>query len=85
MIPEVAPAEAVIFLRLPPSPHRSGNAFWLSETGDPEEMARTLFALLRQLDKAGYRRIHCELPEATAGGLELALRDRILRASTSAE
>jgi L-threonylcarbamoyladenylate synthase len=84
-IPEVAPTEAVVFLQAPSNPHRSGNAFWLSENGDPEEMARTLFALLRQLDKAGYRRIHCELPEATAGGLQMALRDRILRASASAE
>ena len=41
--------------------------------------SRRLFAALRELDAAGFRRIHAELPRA--GGLGDALRDRLGRAA----
>jgi hypothetical protein len=42
--------------------------------------ARRLFAVLRELDDAGYRRIHAERPAGS--GLAEALRDRLSRAAS---
>jgi L-threonylcarbamoyladenylate synthase len=70
---------ARICLRRPP--HDAPHVFWLSETGDPGEAARRLFALLRELDEAGYARIECErVPER---GLGVAINDRLRRAATT--
>jgi len=52
----------------------------LSETGAEAEIARHLFARLRELDDSGWRRLHAELPAGTEG-LVPAIRDRLLRAA----
>ncbi|MGE9294451.1 MAG: L-threonylcarbamoyladenylate synthase [Puniceicoccales bacterium] len=53
--------------------------YWFSETGDPEDIARTLFAMLRKLDTLEHSRIYIELPPAN--GIGLALIDRLTRAA----
>lgn len=53
--------------------------FYLSETGDPAEAARALFALLRQLDRLGLEVIVAELAEES--GVGVALNDRLRRAA----
>ncbi len=65
----------------PPQP----NSFWLSENGDPEEIARNLFDLLRKLDTdSRYRTIRVEFPSSSEGILR-AVRDRLSRAAISPE
>lgn len=49
---------------------------------DQEELARRLFAGLRWLDREGASVILCPLPPS--GGIALAIRDRLLKASKSA-
>ena len=78
-IPERQAQEALLFLKRPASAG-SRSVYWLSENGDPAEIGRSLFSLLRQLDRSGYNCIHCQLPEAKEG-LLLAVRDRLLRAA----
>jgi L-threonylcarbamoyladenylate synthase len=56
------------------------NVFWLDAKGDLARASRRLFAALRELDEAGFRRIHVERP--TGGGLAEALADRLQRASS---
>ncbi len=73
------PADAWLFVskpagRLPP------NVFWLDPRGNLRRAARRLFAALRELDDAGYGRIHAERP--AGAGLAEALRDRLDRASS---
>ncbi len=53
--------------------------FLLSESGDPAEAARALFALLRQLDRRGLDLIMAEL--ADESGVGVALNDRLRRAA----
>jgi L-threonylcarbamoyladenylate synthase len=52
---------------------------WLSEGGDVAEAGRRLYAVLRELDRAGFTAIHCEL--APPAGLGAALNDRLRRAA----
>lgn len=63
---------------LPPGVSRR-DAFWLSEQGKPEQAARRLFGLLRQLDRAGYARIVAEV--APPSLLADAINDRLKRAA----
>jgi L-threonylcarbamoyladenylate synthase len=56
------------------------NVFWLDAQGDLARASRRLFAALRELDEAGYRRIHVERP--AGGGLAEALADRLQRAAS---
>lgn len=69
--------EAFVFLQPPRS--RGRNIFWLDPKGDLRGVARRLFATLRKLDRAGFRRIHVEL--ATGDGLATAINDRLQRAA----
>lgn len=76
------PDEAWLFISRPvagaarrPAP----NVFWLDEAGDLRRAARRLFAMLRRLDEAGFRRIHVERPRGP--GIAEALGDRLARAS----
>jgi L-threonylcarbamoyladenylate synthase len=75
--------DARIFLQrpdnLPVSP--VSPTYWFSEDGSMEEIARTLFDLLRQLDNKGYGSIHCELPPSGKPGIARAIRDRLARAA----
>jgi L-threonylcarbamoyladenylate synthase len=78
------PREAWLFIsrprgaKAPGSPR--GNVFWLDPTGDLGRASRRLFAVLRELDEGGFRRIHVERPSGR--GLGEALADRLVRASS---
>ncbi|HXQ80272.1 MAG TPA: L-threonylcarbamoyladenylate synthase [Opitutaceae bacterium] len=75
-------ADAWLFIARPPgaAPGRRANVFWLDARGDLRRAARRLFATLRRLDGAGFRRIHVERP--AGAGLAEALSDRLVRASS---
>jgi L-threonylcarbamoyladenylate synthase len=73
-----APREAWLFRARPPG-RPAANVFWLDESGDPRRSARRLFAALREIDSAGFRRIHVERPRSS--GIGEALLDRLVRAS----
>lgn len=78
--PEIPPAHAALLLQsrraeLPPG----AEPFYLSESGDPAEAARALFALLRKLDRRGFEVIVAEL--ADESGVGIALNDRLRRAA----
>lgn len=78
----MAGKDAALFLQRP-ADASAGNVFWLSETGEPSEIARSLFAMLRKLDDKGFDQIHVQLPESSAGGVLVAVRDRLMRAASS--
>ena len=69
---------AFLLLRKPANA-RASNIHWLSEKGKLETIASSLFAKLRELDSADYKRIIAE--EAPELGLGLAINDRLRRAS----
>jgi L-threonylcarbamoyladenylate synthase len=79
--PENREGDAVILLKAPATGRPQGDFYWLSENGSPDEIAKNLFALLRQVDRTGYRQIHCEMPAEATDGLLLAIRDRLIRAA----
>lgn len=71
---------AVVHQRRPAQPPGDGaEHFWFSENGDPVEVARTLFALIRHLDTQGFAVILAEA--ARPGGLGDAVNDRLKRAA----
>jgi L-threonylcarbamoyladenylate synthase len=71
-------ADAWLFVSRPAG--RVGrNVFWLDSRGDLRRAARRLFAMLRELDAGGFRRIHVERP--AGAGIGEALRDRLVRAA----
>jgi len=72
------PADAWLFLQRPPGPARR-HLYWFDVAGTAPAIARKLFAMLRQLDHAGYQRIHVELMPGT--GLAEAINDRLRRAA----
>lgn len=53
--------------------------YWFSENGDPADVARSLFALIRHLDTRNYGILHVE--RAPEGGLGDAINDRLKRAA----
>lgn len=75
---EVAPDEALLAFGpdVPPGAMTVRN---LSPTGDLAEAARNLFAMLRELDRSGARRI--AVMPIPAEGLGEAIRDRLRRAA----
>lgn len=56
------------------------HVFWLSEGGELEEVARSLFERLRELDGGQWRRVHVETMRENTG-LGLAINDRLRRAA----
>jgi L-threonylcarbamoyladenylate synthase len=62
-----------------PSPLSGAVVFDWGDWGDPERLARTLFAGLRELDATGVELIVVPLPPA--GGMYDAIRDRLLKAA----
>ena len=70
--------EAWLFIARPVGRIRK-NIFWLDARGDLRGAARRLFAHLRTLDEAGFRRIHTEY--ASGEGLAEAINDRLRRAA----
>ncbi len=73
-----APDEAWLLIA-PAAGVRGANVFVLDRRGDLRKAAGRLFQLLRQLDAAGFRRIHLE--RAQGGGLADAINDRLDRAA----
>lgn len=71
-------SEAWLFLKRPPGPARR-HLYWFDVAGKAPAIAKKLFAMLRQLDHAGYQRIHVELMPGT--GLAEAINDRLRRAA----
>lgn len=71
--------EAWVFIARPPGRLRR-NIHWLDARGDLRGAARRLFAKLRELDEAGFARLHFERA-AGADGLALAINDRLQRAA----
>jgi L-threonylcarbamoyladenylate synthase len=86
LTPEIAarghPSDAWLFISRPHVAAKEGNIFWLDAKGDLRRVARRLFAMLRFLDEAGFRRIHVERP--SGGGIAEALADRLTRAASPA-
>jgi L-threonylcarbamoyladenylate synthase len=78
MVARGGPREAWIFLRRPAG-LRDARVFALDPRGRLPGAARRLFALLRQLDSAGFSALHAEL--APAAGLGAAINDRLRRAA----
>ena len=76
------PREAWVFIAQPPTLPRSRvkNVFCLDPHGDLTHVAHRLFSLLRELDQAGFTRLHLELPPGRAG-LADAINDRLRRAA----
>jgi L-threonylcarbamoyladenylate synthase len=71
--------EAYVFLRKPDH-GRSANCHWFDRRGNLAGVARALFATLRRLDRAGYRRLHIEQVQGQ-DGLAAAINDRLRRAA----
>jgi L-threonylcarbamoyladenylate synthase len=70
-----------IFFRKPAEAKLRGNNWWLSARGSLTEAARRLYAVLREADGRGLRRIEAELAPAAAGTLAEAVNDRLRRAA----
>ena len=66
----------IIFIKRPDE--IKSNYYWLSQDGSPKEAMRSLFALLRALDKVSKYGIYCQNPPP--GDDWLALADRLGRA-----
>lgn len=79
MVPDGSCDQAWVFLARPKR-IRGSNIHWLDSRGDLKGVARRLFALLRELDSAGYSRLNFETP-ATSQGLAAAIVDRLRRAA----
>jgi len=75
-----AAKEAYIHIRRP-SKNITANVFWLDTKGSLRGAARSLFAVLRRVDKLGFARINVEL--ANGVGLAEAINDRLRRAAHS--
>ncbi|HTZ20032.1 MAG TPA: L-threonylcarbamoyladenylate synthase [Opitutaceae bacterium] len=76
-----APSNEAWLLIMKPGQATPPNVHWLDARGNLRGVARRLFSQLRQLDAAGYRRIHVEL--APGGGLAEAINDRLRRAAAA--
>ena len=59
---------------------RGRNVFWLDAKGDLRRAARSLFSMLRKLDRAGFRELHFECPRSEEG-IAAAICDRLQRAA----
>ena len=73
------PREAWVFIAKPPV-LRGKNIHWFDHRGDLPRVAQRLFALLRELDQAGFTCLHIELAPGRAG-LADAINDRLRRAA----
>lgn len=70
---------AILFNQKPLAEPASKHAYWLSEDGDTETVARNLFELIQRLDLQGYTELHIELSADT--GIGKAINDRLRRAA----
>jgi L-threonylcarbamoyladenylate synthase len=74
-----APADEAWLLVAKPAGRCPKNIFWLDARGDLRGAARRLFGMLRQLDGAGFSKIHAETARGT--GPADAINDRLRRAA----
>jgi L-threonylcarbamoyladenylate synthase len=74
-----APADEAWLLLAKPAGKCPKNVSWLDTHGDLRGAARRLFGALRDLDTAGFKKIHAET--ATGTGLAEAINDRLRRAA----
>jgi L-threonylcarbamoyladenylate synthase len=75
-----AAADEALLAFGPAPPDAAGPVLNLSPSGDLAEAARNLFAMLRELDRSGARRI--AVMPIPAAGIGEAIRDRLARAAT---
>ncbi len=78
---KIASKESASILLRRPAGKPAANIFWLSRRGALAEIARNLYAVLREADAGGFRRIVIEPLPADAGGLAAAINDRLKRAA----
>jgi L-threonylcarbamoyladenylate synthase len=78
LIAKSGPNEAFLHIAKPAG-RTAKNIFWLDARGNLHGAARRLFAQLRALDTAGYRRLHAEY--ACGRGPAEAINDRLRRAA----
>ncbi len=81
MVARAGGDEAWLCFRRPAWAAGRNNVFWLTPSGDVRAAARRLFAVLRQLDRGAWSRLHAGL--APAHGPGAAINDRLRRASAS--
>ena len=80
--PDVAaPLDSARILLRRPAGKPAGNIFWLSRRGALSEIARNLYAVLREVDAGRFKRIVIEPLPAEAGDLAAAINDRLNRAA----
>jgi L-threonylcarbamoyladenylate synthase len=72
---------AVIYWVRPSEVAGGGNVFALTRTGDADDAARALYAVLRMADAGGFSALVCEKAPAGAGALGEAINDRLRRAA----
>jgi len=70
--------EAWVFLKRPPG-RKHRHLYWFAAQGTAPAVAKRLFVILHQLDRAGYAKIHVELMKGT--GLAEAINDRLRRSA----
>lgn len=70
--------DAVIYTSKPEA-SAPDNTFWLSESGELQEIAHNLFNLIQKLDQQAFKRLHIEL--AKDSDLGVAINDRLRRAA----
>lgn len=71
----------VIYWARPRSVARGENVFALTRSGDADDAARALYAVLRMADACGFTAIICEKAPARAGALGETINDRLQRAA----
>ena len=81
MVARAGTDEAWLCFRKPRWAGGAKNIFWLSAAGDLRQAGRRLFALVRRLDRGGWKRLHAEL--APSAGPGAAINDRLCRAAAS--
>ncbi len=79
MVARAGTDEAWLCFRKPRWAGGAKNIFWLSAAGDLRQAGRRLFALVRRLDRGGWKRLHAEL--APSAGPGTAINDRLCRAA----
>lgn len=71
--------DAILYNTKPPGEALGADTYWLSEGGDPKEVAHNLFMLVQKLDNAGYAQLHVE--RAPDEGIGVAVNDRLRRSA----
>ncbi len=79
IISRINNATALVCNRKPDWYTDQANIYWLSETGNPDEMAGNLFNLMQKLDRQMFQTIYIE--RVVPKGIGLALNDRLERAA----